>query len=443
MSSTADPFGPLAALFTSGAGVPAPQKAIGDAMPRFGPVVTVLVGNLPVMAGLWTTQFADEVGRVAGPTALVRFEREELTVELLRAEGRQLPPPGPNAIGRWLTRGASSMRRWVVCVPAETPAAEVLSAGGEILIMTGADEAAVTSAYLRLKHLADEATHRGAPLERVGAVLVGATAEQVAMASARLADAARSFLGIEVDVVARIPRLERVESSARSTYSITDSPSFGAFMTELAAARDQAAHRLDDSLPFGSQFIDSAVQPKQAPPPVAVPQPAVASERHASPAPSAAREASIESSAAPHASRPQEDATAFSCLAAPASGALPVEVLPLLRGLRRLGIACPVAPGVELALDDDRRLHVLGRAHELANVRSAREWAVAHRELLGLAFPELRNGFEVRERLLLSDAREAIPLHGTGVLLDLLVTAETPSGRVQVVVPLNDPSTAG
>jgi hypothetical protein len=66
-----------------------------------------------------------------------------------------------------------------------------------------------------------------------------------------------------------------------------------------------------------------------------------------------------------------------------------------------------------------------------------------HRELLGLAFPELRNGFEVRERLLLADAREAIPLHGTGVLLDLLVTAETPAGRVQVVVPLNDPSTAG
>jgi hypothetical protein len=66
-----------------------------------------------------------------------------------------------------------------------------------------------------------------------------------------------------------------------------------------------------------------------------------------------------------------------------------------------------------------------------------------HRELLGLAFAELKGGFEVRERILLGDAREAITLHGTGVLLDVLVLAETPAGVVQVVVPLNDPSSCG
>ena len=60
-----------------------------------------------------------------------------------------------------------------------------------------------------------------------------------------------------------------------------------------------------------------------------------------------------------------------------------------------------------------------------------------------LAFAELKGGFEVRERILLGDAREAIALHGTGVLLDCLVVAETPSGPVQVIVPLNDPTTSG
>ena len=68
---------------------------------------------------------------------------------------------------------------------------------------------------------------------------------------------------------------------------------------------------------------------------------------------------------------------------------------------------------------------------------------VEHAELLGLAFPELRGGFEVRERILLGDARDAIVLHGTGALLDVLVVAQTPSGPVQVVVPLNDPTTCG
>jgi hypothetical protein len=133
---------------------------------------------------------------------------------------------------------------------------------------------------------------------------------------------------------------------------------------------------------------------------------------------------------------------------APAFAALPVaelpaKLVPLLRGLRPLGISCPVAPEVELALDEGRRMHVVGRSDQLARVRTARTWALMHRELLGLAFAELREGFEVRERILLGDAREAIALHGTGALLDVLVVADTPSGPVQVIVPLNDPTTSG
>ena len=451
MSSTGDPFGPLAALFTSGSSPQAGAAPSGEATLPFGPVVTVLVGNLPVMAGLWTTQFADEVGRVAGPTALVRFERGEVTVELLRAEGRQLPPASPNALGRWLPRGASSMRRWVVCIPAETPAAEVLSGGTEILIMSGADEAAVTGAYLRLKHLADEATHRGTPLERVGAVLVGATPEQATAAAARLSDAARSFLGIEVEVVARIPRLERVDSSARASYPSTDSPSFEGFMRDLARAREEMAHRFDAGESPAAPPIDLAVQPKQqlpsrAPMPEAA-APASAAPVVSTPAPPAAAPVHAHAPAAAQAHSPAQAASAHAAPAAHAvaasTAALPGKLVPLLPGLRPLGITCPVAHDVELALDHHHRMHIVGRADQLARVRTARHWAHVHRELLGLAFPDLRNGFEVRERLLLADAREAIPLHGTGVLLDLLVTAETPTGRVQVVVPLNDPSTAG
>jgi hypothetical protein len=333
----------------------------------------------------------------------------------------------------------------------------VLSGGTEILIMSGADEAAVTGAYLRLKHLADEATHRGTPLERVGAVLVGATPDQASAAAARLSDAARSFLGIEVEVVARIPRLERVESSARAMYPSTDSPSFEGFMRELARARTEMHDRFGVADSPQVPPIDLAVQPKQAPVartasveaslperPVESTTPALSSYSRveaprsaAAPQPQpAAVIAPAQSAAAPQAVSPAQAVAA-------ASASLPVKLVPLLRGLRPLGITCPVANDVELALDDHQQIHVVGRADQAARVRTARQWAHMHRELLGLSFPDLRNGFEVRERLLLADAREAIPLHGTGVLLDLLVTAETPAGRVQVVVPLNDPSTAG
>lgn len=454
MSLNGDAFGSLAALFTTGNGGEGQAARTTDG-PTLGAVTTVLVGNLPVMAGLWTTQFADAVARIAGPTALVRFERDDVTIELLRADGRQVPPAGPAAVSRWLPRAASTVRRWLICVPAETSPAEVLAAGQEILLMTGADEAAVTGAYLRLKYLADEGVHAGTPIERVGLVIVGATAEQAAHAAARLGDAARSFLGVDVETVACLPRIERVESSARATYPAEECPPIAQFTRELQSARVGASHRFDTDLPAASLVMHTeaaAVEPKFP----SMPQPFTSRQEplahgdsamdttHApqSTHTSQSTHASHNSPPAPHTphAAPARTAPAFAALPI---AELPLKLVPLLRGLRALGISCPMAPDIELALDDERRMHIVGRADQLARVRTARTWAAMHRELLGMAFAELKDGFEVRERILLGDAREAISLHGTGVLLDVLVVAETPSGRVHVVVPLNDPTTCG
>ena len=439
MSLNGDAFGSLAALFTTGNGGEGQAARTTDG-PTLGAVTTVLVGNLPVMAGLWTTQFADAVARIAGPTALVRFERDDVTIELLRADGRQVPPAGPAAVSRWLPRAASTVRRWLICVPAETSPAEVLAAGQEILLMTGADEAAVTGAYLRLKYLADEGVHAGTPIERVGLVIVGATAEQAAHAAARLGDAARSFLGVDVETVACLPRIERVESSARATYPAEECPPIAQFTRELQSARVGASHRFDADLPAASLVMHTeaaAVEPKFP----SMPQPFTSRQE-----PLAHGDSAMDTTHAPHPAphtphpAPARTAPAFAALPV---AELPLKLVPLLRGLRALGISCPMAPDIELALDDERRMHIVGRADQLARVRTARTWAAMHRELLGMAFAELKDGFEVRERILLGDAREAISLHGTGVLLDVLVVAETPNGRVHVVVPLNDPTTCG
>ena len=435
MSLNGDAFGSLAALFTTGNGSEGQAARPADG-PTLGAVTTVLVGNLPVMAGLWTTQFADAVARIAGPTALVRFERDDVTIELLRADGRQVPPAGPAAVSRWLPRAASTVRRWLICVPAETSPAEVLSVGQEILLMTGADEAAITGAYLRLKYLADEGVNAGTPIERVGLVIVGATTEQAAHAAARLGDAARSFLGVDVETVACLPRIERVESSARATYPAEECPPIAQFTRELESARTGASHRFDADLPAASLVMHTeaaAVEPKFP----SMPQPFTSRQE-----PLAHGDSAMDTTHAPHTPHPAPARTAPAFAALPIAE-LPLKLVPLLRGLRALGISCPMAPDVELALDDERRMHIVGRADQLARVRTARTWAAMHRELLGMAFAELKDGFEVRERILLGDAREAISLHGTGVLLDVLVVAETPSGRVHVVVPLNDPTTCG
>ena len=427
--SNADAYGSLTALFTSGGGSPSrPTSADG---PRVGEVTVVLVGNLPVMAGLWTTQFADEVARAHGPTALVRFEREDLTLELLRADGRQVPPPGAGAVAGWLPRAAAGLRRWVACVPAEAPPVDAVIGAERVVLLMGADEAAVTGSYLRLKQLSDECTNRGHPLSKVGIAIAGASPEQADQAYARLGDAVRSFLGIETDLAARLPRIERVESSARATYPASECPAAAEFLQSLRRAREAAARRFDDTAEAPAPIpIDASVHAKPA-----VPK-AVAPAAPATPAVSPAPRAPVAAPAAP-------TPTAIPAVAAAANVTLPARLVPLLRGLRPLGIDCPAVPEIELALDDERRLHVVGRADQLARVRAAHAWATAHRELIGMAFADLRGGFEIRERIVLDDARQAVALHGTGVLLDVVVRAETPSGAVQVVLPLNDAASCG
>jgi hypothetical protein len=430
--SNADAYGSLTALFTSGGGSP-PRAAAADG-PRVGEVNVVLVGNLPVMAGLWTTQLADEVARAHGPTGLVRFEREDVTLELLRADGRQLPPPGPGAVVGWLPRAAAGIRRWVACVPAEAPPVDAVIGAERVILLMGADEAAVTGSYLRLKQLSDECTNRGQPLTKVGIAIAGASPEQADQAYARLGDAVRSFLGIETDLAARLPRIERVESSARATYPSAECPGAAEFMHSLRRARESSARRFDDAAePPAPIPIDPSVHAKPAPAAAPARMPSAAPVVPAAPAPAVPAPAAAAAPAV----------AAVAAVAAAANVALPPRLVPLLRGLRPLGIECPSVPEIELALDDERRLHVVGRADQLARVRAAHAWAIAHRELIGLAFADLRGGFEVRERIVLDDARQAIPLHGTGVILDVVVRADTPTGSVQVVLALNDAASCG
>jgi hypothetical protein len=436
--SNADAYGSLTALFTSGGGSPSrPTSADG---PRVGEVTVVLVGNLPVMAGLWTTQFADEVARAHGPTALVRFEREDLTLELLRADGRQVPPPGAGAVAGWLPRAAAGLRRWVACVPAEAPPVDAVIGAERVVLLMGADEAAVTGSYLRLKQLSDECTNRGHPLSKVGIAIAGASPEQADQAYARLGDAVRSFLGIETDLAARLPRIERVESSARATYPASECPAAAEFLQSLRRAREAAARRFDDTAEAPAPIpIDASVHAKPAAPKVSAP----AAPPSAVPTPGAPVVAAASPAAVTAAPAAASVPPAIPAVAAAANVALPARLVPLLRGLRPLGLECPAVPEIELALDDELRLHVVGRADQLARVRAAHAWATAHRELLGLAFADLRGGFEIRERIVLDDARQAVALHGTGVLLDVVVRAETPSGPVQVVLPLNDAASCG
>ncbi|MDC0429035.1 hypothetical protein OAL71_00500, partial [Phycisphaerales bacterium] len=94
MDAARDPFDELTALFLSDD--PSPGTAPSDLKPhRSGqaddpvqpdsarPRLTIAIcGHLPVMAGLWVTQYADRIAEKSGPTGLVRLEGGRCSIEI-------------------------------------------------------------------------------------------------------------------------------------------------------------------------------------------------------------------------------------------------------------------------------------------------------------------------------------------------------------------------
>ena len=104
MDAERDPYDELTALFMTDAG---DDAAFGKAEPGMDfelvgggdpldvdgndaeaplpmRVTVAMCGHLPVMAGLWVTQYADRVAEACGATALLRLEGGRCSLELFR-----------------------------------------------------------------------------------------------------------------------------------------------------------------------------------------------------------------------------------------------------------------------------------------------------------------------------------------------------------------------
>ena len=120
------------------------------------PKLTIAIcGHLPVMAGLWVTQYADRVAEEHGATGLVRLEGGRCSIEIFRSSRRVERPEGVDlAAAAGLV--AEGIRRWVVCVD-DRDAAEAVRAGAdEVVILTAAEQPAVIEAYRLAKGAAEQ-----------------------------------------------------------------------------------------------------------------------------------------------------------------------------------------------------------------------------------------------------------------------------------------------
>lgn len=178
----------------------------------------VVVGHLPVMSGLWISQFADREACTGGATCLVRIEHDAVLLEVFRA-GTRRPSISPQAsIVEALRTIAPIATRWMV-VSRAGGTAEVPGGVTDIVVLSGADEVAVVAAYELVKTYAALVGGEGAPRIPISVAVLGADDAAVESVARRLRGATRQFLGFEVAVAGGLQAVAPVDSAFRGTFN--------------------------------------------------------------------------------------------------------------------------------------------------------------------------------------------------------------------------------
>ena len=220
MEPARDPFEELTSLYLGEpSSTPGGSSATSVPSPRghAGPMrITVAVcGNLPVMAGIWVTQYADLEAARSGPTALVRLDGGRCSFELLRPrhepvrfDGQAMPEAAASLVG--------DIRRWIVCVDDRDAAAAVRAGADELVVLTSADQLALVEAYRLIKAARARAVDPSS-LD-LGVVIAGANEKTSDRAAALLDEMSSRHLGTHLPVIAMVRRLDVVEHSHRIAF---------------------------------------------------------------------------------------------------------------------------------------------------------------------------------------------------------------------------------
>jgi hypothetical protein len=459
MTQTADPFDDVAAMFMTegdGPGTSAPQAV----------VELLMVGHLPVRAGLWLAPYADAIARRDGATALVRLDGDEPMVHVMRAGPDALPVEACRNLRESILHLGPSIRTWIVRPPYRAAPAELLGSGAErVTILSSADQVAVANAYTLIKGLVEEARKNERDLPRFGLAVIGADEARATQVQRTISRTTREYLDLEVPLACCVPRIDAtLQSGPLRSFAGMARPDLDEVMAWIGDARQRpSATAAPPATP------SATVAPPAAPAPPATaapPTPAPTGEPPIVDVPSAVR-AVLESAptttswSAPLTADPPRSAPP------PVSGALklspkaaaevepkdPVEAtepvadgqpVPLaahVPGLTPLLPRCPGHERVELAVDGDGVMHLLGREGDLRDMTFVTAWARTHRELLAMACPD--QAFDPRGRtvchVFTDDPLEVADLHGSDVHLHLLTAVEVEGRRGWYAAALNKP----
>ncbi|MSR17768.1 MAG: hypothetical protein EXS00_01135 [Phycisphaerales bacterium] len=372
---------------------------------RSAPVTVIICGNLPSQAGLWMSQFVDRAARQVGPIGLLRLSQGEVRGEVFRTDGRAIP------VGSgWISRVNAFAQRWMVCVPDGVAAKDVIACAPVIEFLTGADEAALAAARLRLELLVNAARDAGRDDPLISVTVMGAPEPQASQASQSLIEWADIHLQANITSGGTLASIDRIETAgAVELFELT-----GKSLAEVIAAL------------AGDAVIDGGALPSAAnarTAPVTAPAPAAPEAAFAPP------DAAALQPAAASAPVPRSAVTS-----APMATGLLTD---LFEGFTALPFRAPHAPLVELARDREGGLRLLSRDHSLCDLRIARAWLEFQRVLIASAANTAPDA-AVTEHVVLGDAKLAVALHGCGALLHICVELRADGVLLRRRVDLND-----
>ena len=356
-------------------------------------ITPLLAGNLPVMAHPWLTHVAARLRE--GPAALLRVSADGIQCSLLETKGPAESEDKDFAM--WLLRAAGMVRHWFV-TPASVHGAEEIAVMDieEVVIASGGDEAATVAAYQLVRRVVECArkNNRVPPLTPIA--LVGCSAESAHEAIATISTAAQAFLQQPVPLAGTYPKLERTHVAQQAFFP-------GGFSVAEIFEAIRATEATVEGSRRASQPASSATTPPfiPSPTPTAVPTASAIPSTHSSAA-----------------------FTDFS------KQPLQVQMRPgsyaaIISGLWPIALRYPNNALIEFATDHAGQLHVIAPVEQAASIRQAAAWALRNSSLIRLGFPGLAaDPLPIVERIIFTDATQAVDWHHCGVRLDLVLRAQ-------------------
>lgn len=414
MTSQPDPFATLTDLFTTpvaGAEVLDAPKAI-EVEPR---IECLLPGHLPVRAAVWFGPCAWGLNADAGGVGLLRMEEDSIGLQCM-ADTVLPRPDQEHSLGAAIELMAARCRRWAVVPAAGWDVVHLATAGFDrITILSGTDQAAVVAAYQLCKSFS--ALPDAVQLD-LGICFAGSPPSVAAETGSRLAETVRDQLGFEITIRESLHRIDASADQVQAGRFPHHPHGIDGVVADLhrglAASAIDASDREDGPAVVGASSVESGVPEPviEVPPP-----PLVVADELLEPL---ELDPPFEEDVDPPATEPE-------------------GLVHHVADLVALPVGCPACPEVELAVDDEGRVHCLGRSSDLRQLQVAARWATDHRELLSLACPGLVSA-TVQEpccHLFTSHPPELADLHGSDVRLHLLARIEVGTESTWYSCPLS------